>query len=911
MTQAIFISYASQDADFARRICAVLRSQGLEVWFDQSELRGGDAWDQSIRRQIRDCALFIPLISANTEARLEGYFRLEWRLADQRTHLMAKGKPFLVPAVIDNTKDTDAHVPDSFLDVQWTRLTDEESITSFAERVAKLLDGRGTAGKSVSEGAPVLGVRESPNPVAPAKAGAQFDVGNLGPGLHRGDHSESAADEVGRAPQPTPRPNRRPFLIIAVASALIVAAIAANVVIKHQRTVRFFEESLPRIAELSRAGKFMEAFLLAQSIEAAGGADPLTAAMRNDFSRPVNVTSTPAGARIELRPYDAKRNDGAWIALGNAPLEKVRVPRGVMEWRASLPDGAVHVLTQAAVPDMQLKFAPVKESMDGGIVPVAAGKIGLVGLVGLKLASEVELEAFSIDRLEVRNRDFARFVAAGGYAKEDYWQEPMTDGTRRVPFAEAMGRFKDATGRPGPALWKLGNFPEGEADLPVRGVSWFEAAAYARCAGKELPGMFHWYRADSDNNTFLLVPAVLPSANFGDASGSGSKGPRASSASRTIGAFGAVDMAGNVREWVATRTDKGRAIAVGGSWLDVQYQYNYATPYSPWVRLEDVGFRCMKRSGDAQDKAARNEKADAPAMETKVRGSLERKPVTDADYAAFTRFFEKSRAPLDLRAEPGDSPASPYWTRTQVSYFAGHGNERMNAFLYLPKNAKPPHQTVVFMHGSNILDINKPYEKVGETSTGWVFPEMIVRGGRALLVPIWKGTYERHAPIEADRDFARERVRQWVAEMQRSVDFLHTREDIDKTRIGYYGVSMGSVWAPQMLAMEPRVSAAVFLAGGIEGVLDDGDYLTPELDGATYAPRVKAAVLMINGREDIRFPFETSQVPLFKLLGSPPDKKAHKTYPGGHSTLGWFDAMSRDTHDWFDQQFGPVTAVAR
>ena len=123
MTQAIFLSYASQDADAARRICEALRSVGLEVWFDQSELRGGDAWDASIRKQIKECALFVPIISNNTDARLEGYFRLEWRLADQRTHLMAKGKPFLLPVVIDETKETGARVPDSFLDVQWTRLT--------------------------------------------------------------------------------------------------------------------------------------------------------------------------------------------------------------------------------------------------------------------------------------------------------------------------------------------------------------------------------------------------------------------------------------------------------------------------------------------------------------------------------------------------------------------------------------------------------------------------------------------------------------------------------------------------------------------------------------------------------------------------------------------------------------------
>src|ERR1022692_2604697 len=121
-SRAVFLSYASQDAETANRICEALRAAGIEVWFDQSELRGGDAWDASIRRQIKTCALFIPFISRNTHARDEGYFRLEWKLAVDRSHLMTANRPFLVPVVIDDTSDQDEQVPDRFRDVQWTRL---------------------------------------------------------------------------------------------------------------------------------------------------------------------------------------------------------------------------------------------------------------------------------------------------------------------------------------------------------------------------------------------------------------------------------------------------------------------------------------------------------------------------------------------------------------------------------------------------------------------------------------------------------------------------------------------------------------------------------------------------------------------------------------------------------------------
>ncbi len=139
--RAVFLSYATQDAAEARRICEGLRAAGVEVWFDQSELRGGDAWDRKLRAQIRDCALFLPVISANTQARLEGYFRLEWKLAEDRSHLMAKGKPFIVPVVVDGTTERDAHVPDAFLAVQWTRLAGGEPNAAFCEQLRRLLGG--------------------------------------------------------------------------------------------------------------------------------------------------------------------------------------------------------------------------------------------------------------------------------------------------------------------------------------------------------------------------------------------------------------------------------------------------------------------------------------------------------------------------------------------------------------------------------------------------------------------------------------------------------------------------------------------------------------------------------------------------------------------------------------------------
>ena len=157
-SRAVFLSYASEDAAAALRICQALRSAGVEVWFDQSELRSGDAWDHKIRRQIRDCTLFVPIISAHTQARAEGYFRLEWRLANDRTHLMGRTRAFVIPVAIDQTPERDADVPDSFQSVHWTRLAGGDTSAEFCARIAALIRSGGATSPAPTSAPPAAPV---------------------------------------------------------------------------------------------------------------------------------------------------------------------------------------------------------------------------------------------------------------------------------------------------------------------------------------------------------------------------------------------------------------------------------------------------------------------------------------------------------------------------------------------------------------------------------------------------------------------------------------------------------------------------------------------------------------------------------------------------------------------------------
>ena len=166
-SKAVFLSYAREDADAARHIADALRAFGVEVWFDMSELRGGDAWDQKIRRQIKECALFMPVISSRSDQRGEGYFRLEWKLAAERTHLLADGMPFLFPVVVDDTSESNASVPEQFLKAQWTRLPGGEPTSQFVDQVKRLLQAPRKPAVGTKPPAPV----SHPAPTGTAKSG--------------------------------------------------------------------------------------------------------------------------------------------------------------------------------------------------------------------------------------------------------------------------------------------------------------------------------------------------------------------------------------------------------------------------------------------------------------------------------------------------------------------------------------------------------------------------------------------------------------------------------------------------------------------------------------------------------------------------------------------------------------------
>ena len=278
--QAVFLSYASQDAEPARRIAESLRAGGIEVWFDQSELRGGDAWDASIRRQIKGCSLFLAVISASTQARVEGYFRREWNLAVGRTLDMADDMAFLLPVVIDQTTDVDARVPEKFREVQWTCLPGGETPAKFVAHVHALIHGAGAAAAL-------------PSP-APSQAPAQSPVPTPAP------RPRAAA---ARAAAPA---RHRRALLLALPALLLLAG--GGVLLQrwqareHARTV-LLPDLQERVAKMFRSSRPI--FDLAVEAERRLPGDPALASLWPLVATTLSVETDPAGAEVFWKDYNA------------------------------------------------------------------------------------------------------------------------------------------------------------------------------------------------------------------------------------------------------------------------------------------------------------------------------------------------------------------------------------------------------------------------------------------------------------------------------------------------------------------------------------------------------------------------------------------------------------------------------
>ena len=681
-------------------------------------------------------------------------------------------------------------------------------------------------------------------------------------------------EPAGLAPRRLMEQLKRPKFAVPLALVLCSLSLLLYWWIDRQGKISWArEKALDQIATLGKEEQWSAVYRLVRRVEKIIPEDAVFLRLKEWCVRRVSVATEPPGARIRWREY--ADSSGQWLTLGETPVSNLVFPRGssVLRLEKEGFEQSVTLVSDMESPDIRISLDPAG-TVPPGMIHVPGGKYSL-SIPGLEQIESADVSDYFIDRYEVTNRQYKEFVDAGGYVNRQFWKQPFRGEKGGLTWEEAMAQFHDMTGRPGPATWEVGSCPEGQADHPVSGVSWYEAVAYAEYAGKCLPTVYHWNVAAGTEYSSDIVSH----SNFAR------KGTAAVGTYSGISKFDASDMAGNVREWCWNATE-GRRYILGGGWNDQPYTFNDAYAQDPLDRSATNGFRCIKYSDGKEHRQALEAPINVP-----VRNLMNEKPVSDETFRYFRSLYSYDRTPLGSVIETTDS-TNAEWSVQKISYTAAYGGERMSAYLFLPRHRKGPFQIVLFFPGSQAIFMRS-------ANSSWMAGDFdfLIRDGRAVLYPLYKSTFERGDGLKTDvpteTSTYRDHAIMWVKDVSRSIDYLETRPDIDCSKLAYYGVSWGGALGAIVPALETRIKTIVLNVAGLSLSRS-----LPEVDALNYVTRVKQPVLMLNGLYDNYFPVQTSMKPMFDLLGTPAAQKESYLYPTGHAvprtqliskTLAWLD----------------------
>jgi serine/threonine protein kinase/dienelactone hydrolase len=607
---------------------------------------------------------------------------------------------------------------------------------------------------------------------------------------------------------------------------------------------KWARDALPRIIELKERKQVVSALKLAREVQGVSPQDPAFLSLWEELTVDTTVDSDPPGARVSIRDWNAV--DGEWLEIGKTPLTDCRLPAGPVRFRFA-KEGFTSRESQRSLPGSPwTHLSPETESPE------------MVGIPLLTIEDDDDkrtLSPFLIDKFEVTNRDYQAFADAGGYENREYWKEPfVNERGKSVAWDDAMKEFVDETGQQGPKLWRNGRYPDSEGDYPVRGVSWYEAMAYARFANKWLPTIHHWSWASYGENEY-----IRPLSNLNG------RGPEPVGQNQGIGVFGVYDMGGNVKEWCFNQYGEHDRMLSGADWRSPSYMLRGRDHAPPMTRDETYGFRCV-RYYDSKGIlwAFRRQEVKEPGRIPSA---------TDEEIQEYLRLFEYDRnLPLNAVLKTRDLPPDVDGLLHEIVQLnTAYGEERFDVHLLIPRRGDAPFQTIVWFPG--IGSMQKQNLEEYQTRREFQYVRALAMTGRIVCLPVYKGTFDRAhtAPIRSMRDW---RV-QLVKDLSRAIDYLETRSDVDHETLVYVGLSMGASFAPCHLVAEPRLKSAVLIAAGPSADKP------PEGSSMRYAAHVKVPVLILNGQFDTRFPYQEEQLPFFERLGSA-DKHLEE-FPSGHA----------------------------
>jgi len=664
-------------------------------------------------------------------------------------------------------------------------------------------------------------------------------------------------------------------------------------------------ENLNKAGELAKEEKNFEAYDLARQVEDVLPGDENLAKLLPTISDSLSVTSDSSGARVYLRRFspDAAGKFPEREFIGETPIREQRIARGQYILQVEKEGFAPFERTISGIiprvggsfiasPPLNIVVNLLeKDKLPPRMVFVPGSEYSLVNW-SRPTETKVDLGNYFIDKYEVSNQDFKEFISAGAYLKKDFWKYPIKKEGRTLTWDAGMREFKDKTGLPAPRSWSDQNFPAGQADYPVTDITWYEAAAYAEFRGKKLPTVFQWEKAARDG-AFDPRYNALPwgfikqgettdrRANF-----RGTGTAPVTEMEFGMSPFGCYNMAGNVSEWCANQSPEG-FVTSGGAWNDLAYSFGDYGEYPGAYSSNRIGFRCVLNLPDTQ--------GDQGGEMLPPAESPDYKASSEADFKVWLTHYSYDKTPLNAKVtetvETGD------WRRETIT-FTGEDGELATAYLYLPKNYAKPLQIIHYVPAGDVVRGLRPLPDSVE-----MFLTPLIKSGRAVFTVVIKGYVGRpfpsnYSPPDNSTVEFRKQMVNWITDLRRGVDYLETRDDLDKQHLIFLGISNGANLGLLLTAVETRYKYSVFVGAGLEPQVKNWIAETSYINFASQSRQTK---LILNGRYDETFPYTSDAMPLFKLLREP---KKKVIYDGGH--IPTVEFFSTTVNSWLDETIGNV-----
>ena len=462
------------------------------------------------------------------------------------------------------------------------------------------------------------------------------------------------------------------------------------------------------------------------------------------------------------------------------------------------------------------------------------------------------IKPFYMDKYEVSNKDYKEFVDSNGYYRDEFWPLDLMHEGKKISFSEVKTSFVDKANFPSPKDWYQGTYENGKELYPVSGISWYEAYAYANFRNMSLPSVAEWFYAfDRNRPERALKNANINSYNY-------TKSRIESDSENNNGIF---DMAGNVREWVSNniKDENSRGI-LGGSFADDTYVPFDFYSQNAWNRSSYNGIRLVK-------KIEPDNSGEIFYKREKLRNFYDNYRTTEKEWNLMESLFMYDKNNISFEQVNTSKVNGQEFYCTSFNIITSNMTMPVHHLRADPEIKSK--KAIIYFPGSNALYRDKI------TYPTWV-TEM-ENSGVDVIFPEYLSTYSRQDGVKTDIGNTsmnyRDHLITWVKEVRYAVDYAIQ----NGYEPHYFGVSWGGQVGVNILAIEDRFKTGILFVGGIS--LDD---VREEIQPEKYAARIKTPTLLLNGRYDFYFPYQSSQLPLFNLMNLDNNNKRHVVVDYAH-----------------------------